>query len=183
MRLVVLKSIVFVLFLSCLNHVASGQDLFNKESHVVHGGIGLGGFGFGTCYTQSPIINVSYDQGIFDELGIGNLGIGGAAGIKHYSWNCSYGNDNWSWNRIYLGARATYHFYFLNEEKLDLYSGVSLGAFIWTGDTDSPYGSYAPVLAPGLFGGGNYWWKPNVGVYAEVGYGLGFLNTGVAIKF
>ncbi len=162
---------------------ASAQDLFTKESHVLHGGVGFGGFGVGNCYAPLPVVSFSYDQGILHDLFFGNLGVGGAVALKHYNWNCNYGNTHWRWNRIYIGARATYHFHFLNEEHLDLYAGASAGAFIWTGDTDSPYGSYGPALAPGLFGGGNYWLKPNIGVYAEVGYGLGIVNTGIAINF
>lgn len=180
------RSVLTILLFSLLSASymsVSAQSLFSRESHVIHAGGGFGGFGFGNCYAALPVISFSYDQGLIDNLFIGNLGVGGAVAVKHYNWDCNYGNRDWSWNRVYIGTRATYHFHFMGEEGLDLYTGVSAGVFIWTGDTDAPYNTYAPVFAPGLFGGGNYWFNEKIGVYAEVGYSLGIINTGLAINF
>ena len=159
---------------------SQAQTPFSKESHVLHGGFGLGGWtddvdGFGV--NSSPIISVSYDQGLIDNLGIGNLGIGGAFGIKRYEFD----NSDGSWSRAFLGARGTYHFDFVNSDKLDFYAGVNAGFLFHTNSTDNVESEVIPYVGP--IAGINYWLTSFFGLYAEAGYGLGYINGGVALNF
>lgn len=160
---------------------AKAQTPFTKESKIIHAGFGLGGYGFGSCYSSLPVVNFSYDQGLIDGLGIGNLGVGGIIGVKRYTYDCF--GTNFSLNRIFIGARGHYHFDFVNSEQFDFYVGAQAGVFFWTGDRDSNFGSYGTSLLPGAFAGINYWFTPNIGIYGEAGYGLGLLNGGLAISF
>ncbi len=159
-------------------NTVDAQTPFTKGSGVVHAGIGLGGYGY-SVYNAWPALIGSYDHGIIDDLGIGNLGVGGMVGLKHYSYEF---DDSYSFNRIFLGARGTYHFHFVNSDKLDFYAGAMAGVFFYTGDFYTGT-SYSTGVYPGLFAGINYWFSPAFGVWAEAGYGVGFLSGGVSFGF
>lgn len=170
---------VFALFLLCfgLIHSAEAQTPFTKESKIVHTGIGLGGYDIDLFTgSASPLITVSYDQGLIDDLGIGNLGIGGAVGAKFYNFGST------TYNRIFIAARGTYHFHFVNSENLDFYAGVTVGGTFYTGDRDTVFGFNGGPFG-GPFAGINYWFSPNFGVYAEAGYAYGFINGGASFGF
>ena len=182
-----MKTFFYKLFAVCLIFGAtatslSAQSPFTKESHVIHLGLGLGGYSF-SGYSSTPVFSVAYDQGIIDDLGIGNLGIGGAIGVKHYTYKPSFSDTKYSYNRIFIGARAHYHFHFVNSDNFDFYAGVMAGAFFWTGDTDFGGLGYSTSVSPGAFAGINYFFNDTFGVYAEAGYGLGLLNGGLSINF
>jgi len=180
MKTFLFKLFAIVLIFSCSLNSAQAQTPFSTDSHVLHGGFGLGGYGigFGNGISSTPILTVTYDQGIVDDLGIGNLGIGGGFGIKYYNFD----NIDASLTRMFVGARGTYHFDFVNSETFDFYAGVMIGADFYTSNIDG----FEPSSS-GLFGGPlagiNYWFKPNIGVYAEAGYALGILNGGIAFNF
>lgn len=181
MKTFLFKFFTIALIFNCSLNSAQAQTPFSTDSHVVHAGFGLGGYGYSTGFglgiSSTPIISVTYDQGIIDDLGIGNLGIGGGMGVKFYSVD----NTDFDFTRVFIGARGTYHFDFVNSETFDFYAGVMIGASFYTND-NSNFENGTDIFA-GPLAGINYWFKPNIGVYAEAGYGLGILNGGIAFNF
>jgi hypothetical protein len=73
----------------------------------------------------------------------------------------------------------------LDDDKIDLYAGLGLGyrniSWGYAGTAySSSYGSGVLLLA---HIGGKYYFKPNLGVFAELGSGFGTLQAGIAFKF
>ncbi|MFT4972320.1 MAG: hypothetical protein ACI9JY_001524, partial [Saprospiraceae bacterium] len=168
-----LFAIFFLFFLSI--NVVKAQSPFSTDAHVVHGGLGLrsygGNFGLNTNVNSLPILSVSYDQGIIDNLGIGNLGVGAGMGIKFYSAN----GLNTNWTRIFFGARGTYHFDFVNSDSFDFYAGAVAGFYFETTNNKDAYNTTSGSFG-GPIAGINYWITPTFGLYGEAGFGFGFLN-------
>lgn len=127
------------------------------------------------------------------------VGLGFAAGIMggRYGWGYGYGYYGYGYGGGYggygvlsvpVGIIANFHFYQLIEDKttkdihgdkLDIYAGVNAGSGI----------GYVPtprVLSALFFAGPQvgvrYYFKPNIAVGGEVGYGKTFVNGGVTFK-
>lgn len=157
----------------------SGQS-FDKGSNIINVGIGLGTTLYGTGYTGSfPPISVSYERGIAN----GRWGVGGY--LAHTS--AKYGDkaDYWKFSYTVVGARGDYHFY--TTDKLDTYGGVILGYDIvsdkWHGnDEGDDYNASGSDMVFSLFVGGRYYFSPHVGAFAELGYGISWLNLGLAFN-
>ena len=92
-----------------------------------------------------------------------------------------------------IGARATYHFAIEGAiaEKLDPYAGVMVGYVVTSSSNNVPAGtnniSYTEkggAVGAGAFAGARYYFAPNFGVHAEVGYNIiAVLNTGITFRF
>jgi len=150
---------------------------YEQGSNVLQVGLGLGG-GFSTGTITMPPIQVRYDYGISDKISIG--GVVGFAGSK-YNWGA--GNDI-KYSYLLVAARGNYHFD-VNVDKLDLYAGLTLGYNSVTVKDKGAFGGSVKGSG-GLFGlqaGANYYLKDNLAIWADLGYGLGYLNLGVAFKF
>jgi hypothetical protein len=73
-------------------------------------------------------------------------------------------------------------------DNLDLYAGPALGYRVssfsdpdgWSGSYNDGYGS---GVFFGVFAGARYYFKPTMGVFAEVGYNASPLKAGIAFKF
>jgi len=184
-----MKTFLFKLFAICLLigfsiQNAAAQTPFSKDSHVYRFGMGVGGDSDGiSCIAincnrrSSPIFSFTYDQGLWDDVGIGNIGVGGGVGIRLHSDDFF----NESYSRIFVGARGTYHFDFVNSDQLDFYAGAMMGLIFFGGNPDSVNGGVNSFIGP--IAGINYWVSSTFGVYAEIGTGIGFVNGGVAFNF
>lgn len=158
--------------------IAFGQNAYMKDNKVIHAGIG---FGLAGLYGSSslPPITAGFEYGLENKISLG--GMVGFAGSKE----TVFGGE-WSYSYVIIGARGAYHF-LENNDKVDAYGGVMLGYNIVSssasttipGFTFSASGSY---MLFGIYGGARYYFSPNFGVYGEVGYGVGFLNIGIAYK-
>ena len=155
------------------------QTPMTQGTKIVQAGIGLGGWG-GVYTSQTPIISGTFMMGIKDNLGPGNLSVGGSVGIKKARW------DNWTYNYSFLMGRAAWHPHFVNSDKIDAYAGLSLGVYHlgWdAGDADFVEDLSTTAVAWSIIIGGRYQFTENFGAYAELGAGLGWLNMGVSYKF
>ncbi len=172
-----LHLITTLLFIAFGSIDTVAQSPFSTQSHIFHLG-----FGFGDKdefpANATPSLGISYEQGAIDNLGIGNLGLGGLLGVKYF-----YGDDlSSNLTRMLVAGKATYHFNFVNSYKFDFYLGALGGMYFWLTDateisnskTDFDFGAYAGI---------RYFFSDRFGVYLEAGYGLGFLNGGVAVNF
>jgi hypothetical protein len=164
-------------------------ELFKQGDLVFNAGLGLGatyGSYWGSLYNSTvPPIFFTADYCLREDLGPGNLGVGGILAYSAYKYE-PYPGIGTKYNVIFIGVRGTYHFTDL-VDKMDLYGGLSLGGEIQNGkDYGDPddlvwddTGSSALVE---LFAGARYYFSDQFGVMSELGYGVAWLKLGVTFK-
>lgn len=153
---------------------------FDKGSGIINLGIGLGTTLYSSGYSGAfPPVSISYEKGIAN----GRWGVGGY--LAHTGARYGEKPDYWKFSYTVIGVRGDYHFY--TTDKLDTYGGIILGYDIvsdkWhgEGDGDSYKASGSEVIfAP--FIGGRYYFGDHIGVFAELGYGIAWLNLGLAFN-
>ncbi len=162
---------------------------FEVGDKLVNAGLGLGATWYSGVYykTTLPPVFISADVGFKDDIGPGVLGIGGYLGVSSYKYEYTYYLGNWGWKytSIVIGGRGTYHMDLV--DNLDTYGGMLLGFRIlsskYFGDEDWATGSASSSgLAYSFFVGGRYFFSDNLGVMAELGYGIAWLSLGVTLK-
>ena len=183
------------------SNAQNGDAAFNKGDNVIGISAGVGvDYGYGTYYgghyTNLPAICLTFDHGTFEDVGPGNIGIGGIIGFKYsyYNYNDNNHNNN-SYRNTYtnfiIAARGTYHLTLLKDKnsKFDPYAGITLGVRIFTHHYDNPYynkayDNYNSVYAvKGVFIGAKYNFSPHVGVFGEFGYDISFARVGLNFNF
>lgn len=170
---------------------ASAQ--FDVGDKVASLSVGIGG-NYVSSTSQSPALGLGYEQGVTD-LGPGVLGLGGYLGYKSLAYKHRFMTYEYDWRYTYLilGFRGSWHY---NEwhgnDRLDTYGGLMLSYNIvnWKDHTVYPSGAIAVSSGSassgiGLTGflGTRYYFNDNLGVQAELGYGVAILNLGLAYKF
>lgn len=175
---------VFVLFFA--SSLSAQNTTFNEGDKVLNLGIGLGSTLYtGRFYsTTVPPVSGSFEVGIKDELFDENssLGVGGYVGYsssKYSGWGSEYGFSN-----FIIGGRGSLHYQFI--DKLDTYGGLMLGFRVVSWKSSSggfDYGSVAGSgLATAFYVGGRYYFTDNLAGMVELGYGIAYLNIGIALK-
>ena len=153
---------------------------YQKGSKVINAGIG---FGLSGIYGDAgmPPVSVGFQYGLEDKISIG--------GIAGFSTS-SYGWDEWKWDYTYIiiGARGEYHF-LESSEKLDAYVGATLGYNIVSVSEPDGYerlwGGYETEASYFIYGfhvGARYALSNNIGIFGELGYGVGYLTVGATFK-
>jgi hypothetical protein len=109
------------------------------------------------------------------------IGVGGYLGYSSYNET-----THWKVSNLIIGGRGSFHYPLV--DKLDTYSGVMFGYNIssekWTGTGTEPVSHTSPAgFAYAWFVGARYYLSKNFAGMAEVGYGVTYLNVGVAFKF
>lgn len=167
---------------------ARGQ-VFQKGTNIVSAGVGLGSSILSySGASQSPALSLQYERGVWDIGGPGVISLGGYAGFKGYSFS---GPDySQKWHYTVLGVRSAYHYNGLGIDKLDVYGGVMLSYDILSysysaagGYSVSGSGAYGSAAALSIYVGARYFFSDHIGVLAELGYGVAYLNVGLAAKF
>ncbi len=161
----------------------SGGDLaYDKGTNFLNIGLGLGrtisrynynfvGFGYGGLGAS---LNASYEIGFHEYFSAGVYGGFGRYGI----------GNGWSSTAIAAGVRGSFHYVALvnealdmdlNEDKLDLYVTVVLGAEIISYNVDDrgfdDFFENRTAVDFGTIIGGRYLFSERFGVYSELGYG------------
>lgn len=187
-----MKKVVLTLFVAVLALQLSAQEnLLTKGDKVLNLGIGLGNSLYsGTGNTSSiPPLSASFEVGIKDDvLEKGSIGVGGYLGYAAWKWEYSGWGDTWGWkySDFILGARGTFHYPLV--EKLDTYTGIMLGfeivssKEIGTIDPLYNYDATSGGVIWSWYAGGRYYFTDNFAAMAEIGYGISWLNLGVALK-
>jgi hypothetical protein len=178
-KLALLLLAVIFLFMQ----LTAQEPTFSKGDKVLNLGIGLGsiyysGFGY---RSQVPPVSVSFEAGIVDNIADkGVIGVGGYLGFLSYNYSNDYRTSD-----LLIGVRGNFHYPLI--EKLDTYTGLMLGYDIVSYTNLSGYnGLYAGSasrLVGAWFLGGRYYFSNSFAVMAEFGYGVTYLNLGVALKF
>lgn len=178
---------------------SSPETPFHKGSSTLALGLGLGttwSYAGYTSVKSIPAIALYFDHGIKDNLGPGNLGVGGLVGYQGSSSKYTIAGKEYksTWTNIIVAVRATYHLTLLADKnnKFDPYGGVMAGVrFAGWSDTYWNSGTaigikpvYNPVYAAtGLFVGAKYNFSSNFGAWAELGYDIAFLKLGINLNF
>ncbi len=188
----------------------SGEKCFDGSTNIINLGVGLGSgnyysaySGRGYSYHSSPAFSFSYEHAIPKKLGPGYLGLGLYLGYQNaystynYYWNKNGYNNNYyyknSWSNFLVAVRGVYHADALNFEKGELYFGGLAGLrfqnYHYETNNPDPYadnyyvnsGNVFPTFS--VFVGGRYYLTKNIGLFAEVGYGISYLTGGLSFKF
>jgi hypothetical protein len=163
--------------------VPSSSAQEKKGESVITAGLGLGYPGVYGSGKMPPIF-LSFDHAIQPKISIG--------GIVSYSTSTyDFVRDNWSYTYIFFGGRGAYHFgsdLIKNAKNVDLYGGLTLGyhvvsaKFSGVDEKLHPYSAGGSYFGFGIFLGGRYYFTPNLGATAELGYDIGFFKIGVSYK-
>jgi hypothetical protein len=183
-----MKKIIIILSLVlsiCIINTSAQESMFKKGDVVLNGTIGFGSVLFsGLGYATSiPPIAASLEYGILDKvIDKGSIGIGGYIGYSSYKYQFS--NWGWRYNNIIIGARGVLHYPFI--ANLDTYTGLLVGFNIrTTTDIGTPLYGNSPVgsgPAWSWFLGGRYYFNKNFAALGEIGYGIAWINIGIAYK-
>lgn len=158
-------------------------------------GVGLGniynrGFTYSSDVTQTGIPPVSLSVDLF-EAG-DNIKIGGFLGYtssKISNPDVGFGTYGWTTSYFILGVRGTYSYDLFNNPKIDTYAGAMLGYNVVKVASfgSDLLGTFGGTAASGItyagFIGARYLFKENLGAFAELGYGISYLNVGLTKKF
>ncbi len=179
--------LLFVVVVLSLTQLVAQESTFEKGTKVLNLGIGLGSTLYsGTYYKSSiPPISASFEVGVADNiLEKGVIGVGGYLGYSSHKWE--YSGWGWKYSNIIVGVRGNFHYPLVN--KLDTYTGLLLGYNISSSKefgtpTGYDYNASSGGIAWSWFVGARYYFKDTFGVFAELGYGIAYLNLGVSLKF
>ena len=186
-----MKKILLLMTFAILAFGARSQE-FVKGTNILGAGIGLGSSILSySGASQTPALSLQYERGVW-EAGPGVISLGGYAGYKGYSYSgksAGYSFDE-KWHYTVLGVRSAYHYNGWDLQKLDLYAGVMLSYNILSysysdnaGASVANAGAYGSAAGFSLYVGGRYFFSEHFAAVAELGYGVAFLNVGVAAKF
>ncbi len=191
-KLLVMTTVIILTSVSCLNAQA-----FEKGTNVLSAGVGLGSsLGSYSSSSQMPGLSVNFESGLWEAGSSGVISLGGYVGIKNYRhvYNNPDYKTTYKWNYRIIGLRSAYHYTGLNNEKIDLYGGLMLSynmisykwKEVWPSDPEFNESHSTNLTgAAGITGyvGGRYYFSSKAAVYAELGYGVSYLNAGVSLKF
>lgn len=186
-----MKRIIIIAIAVMLSIGAKAQEsTFNAGDIVFNAGLGLGTSLYsGSGYTSFlPPVSISGEYGFQEDFLTEDLtlGIGGYLGFAGAEYKTRFGNEEWGWRYNYtvIGARAAVHYPLV--DKLDTYGGLMLSYNLVSSSTigNVPPGNDASSggLGFSIYVGGRYYFNEKFAGMAEVGYGISWLNLGVAFK-
>jgi len=179
--------LTFVTFCFILAQLGAQEPIFSKGDKVLNLGLGLGSTLYsGTYYkTTLPPISGSLEFGVVDNvLEKGSIGVGPYVGFSSHKWE--YSGWGYKYTNIIVGVRGSFHYPLL--AKLDTYTGLLLGYDIVKAKEFGSIGIYdysasSSGVAWSWYVGGRYWFNEKIAGMLELGYGIAYLNLGVALKF
>lgn len=163
--------------------VAQAQN-FRLNDQVINVGLGFGSYHYGSSYyhLSVPPLSVSFEKGIRDNIfDKGVLGIGAMAGFSSHTYE--WGNYSSRLTSLFVGGRGIVHYPIIEDNKIDTYGGLMLGLHYSSfDDNNNILPSVGTGLGWSLFIGGRYYFTEQLGGMLELGYGLTYLNLGLALK-
>lgn len=181
--------LLLVVVILTLSQLMAQQSTFEKGNKVLNLGIGFGSTLYGSgSKVGIPPISASFEVGVADGiLDKGSIGVGGYLGYSSHKYSYSYlgSNDGWKYTNFVIGARGNFHYPLL--DKLDTYTGLMLGFNVasskWTGTGIETGKASSGGVVYAWFVGGRYYFSDAFAAMLELGYGIAYLNIGVALKF
>ena len=187
------KRNLFIVALFLISFATVNAQIFKKGDLVGNLTIGIGNAlysgGLTGATSSIPPISVSVEYGILDNVADkGSIGLGGIVGYTSSTWD--YSDVGYTWKEkasdFVIGARGSFHYPFV--DKLDTYAGLALVADVrsWSesGTAFSGYSANASqtyIRLPG-FVGARYYFTDKFAVLGEIGWGIAYLNLGIALK-
>jgi hypothetical protein len=119
------------------------------------------------------------------QFGPGTLGAGASVDLYHYGDR--FGPAEWSVTVLPIGGHVNYHFP-LEDRRIDPYVGLGLGVAVVSASVRSADGAYEESAgrASGVFSfgtvGARYFFRPDLAVQAQTGWGFGGISIGVTWK-
>ena len=180
-----------ILAIACVASVLSlraQESTFNEGNLVFNAGLGLGTTLYSGRHYSSflPPISVSGEYGLIEDFIAEDitLGVGGYIGLAGAEYRFPASNWGWRYNYTVIGVRGALHYPLV--DKLDTYGGIMLGynavSVRDVGDVPSGFSSASGGLSLAIYLGGRYYFSERFGLMGEVGYGVSYLNIGVALK-
>lgn len=171
-----------------LGVVAAMLVLFTGNANAQYGGKGQMdlnvGVGLGTTVGLGGGLPISaaFDYGIND-----NISVGGYAGFVSQTEDLGFFTTKQT--NLIVGVRGAYHLELI--DNVDTYGGLLLGYNVVSAEITSNnplfpttgVAASASGIAYSAFVGGRYHFTDNIGAFAELGYGIAYLQLGVALKF
>ncbi len=167
---------------------SEAEPTFLQSDLVINVGLGIGTVLYtGKYFSQRvPPLSLSVEYAYMEDFIAEDitLGVGGYLGFASAKWESGFGNWGWDYTYIILGGRAGLHYPIV--EDLDTYAGVMLGFNIVSssafGTVDTGRSAAGSGLVFSLYAGGRYYLTENFGLMGEIGYGIAYLNLGIAYK-
>ncbi|MDR1414828.1 MAG: outer membrane beta-barrel protein [Odoribacteraceae bacterium] len=167
--------------LVALTATVHAQETFAKRDIIGHVGIGIGGNISGSGYKIAfPPLLISGEYGVMEGLinGKGAIGVGGYLAYA----SDKYTGTDIKQSHVIFGARGLFHYQFV--DKLDTYAGLMLGyESVSVSNNQSHFPVTGSDFLPGLFIGGRYYFTDRLAAFTELGYGIAFLQLGLAVRF
>jgi len=177
------KVLVTILVLFFVSSLSFGQ-VYKKGVTNLNAGVSIGGFAGGYGTSDFPPISLGLQFGIHEKISVGGIVGYSSSSYDYGSW---FGNDySWTYRYILVGARGEYHFIDLDVKDVDVYGGLTIGYNIVSVSEPTGFsGSYsvgASYLFYGFHAGARYMFSPKIGVFGELGYGIGYITLGLNVK-
>lgn len=188
---------LIILALCLVTPIITAQSFKNRHNYL-SAGLGIDPLGHrlisGSSFDRTSIgpIQIAYERGVTDLLGIGRIGVGGAITQTFYVQKYTGSLEEIiTYNRSRSGVfvRAAYHFE-VDISKMDLYAGLGAGLYFNRDKmtAQDPFGNSAFTSdisvsgAHALFVGIRYYLTEFLGGYAEAGFGSSLLSAGIVYK-
>ncbi len=157
---------------------------FGKGDKVLNVGVGYGSTWYSGVYydVHVPPVSASLEFGVANYiLEKGSLGFAPYIGYSTFKFEKGIGGYNYT--LILAGLRGNFHYPFGG--NLDTYASLFLGYNILKSkEFDSPTGfPETGGLRSAFYVGGRYYLAESFAVLVELGYGVTYLNVGLAVKF
>jgi hypothetical protein len=176
------KFVLIIAAIAICTLSVNAQNMFEKGTQLFKFGVGVNDVGV-------PI-EVTYEKGIIEDFLTEGLVLGIGANVGYYGYKQEFasmaGPYSWKYTNMIIAGRALGHYSLI--DKLDTYAGLVLGYNVasvkYSGANEDLINS--PTVGGLVFGGlvgARYEFNPNLGIYAEAGYSISYLNVGLAYKF
>jgi len=186
-----MKKLLFILAAALIGFQSQAQEsTFNSGNVVFNAGIGFGTALYrGVGYRSTlPPVSISGEYGLMEDFITEKmtLGIGGYLGFASSKFTSTFGNEEWGYKYNYtvIGVRGAVHYPLV--DKLDTYGGlmISYNAVSVKEVGEVPVGNSSESGRVGFsaYVGGRYYFSEHFAGMAELGYGIAYLNLGIAYK-
>lgn len=171
---------------TCLivTHLAGQQVTFGKGYTVVNLGVGLGSTWYSGTYYHPKILPLSGSVEFCLASHVLEKGaIGAGPYVGYTTLENEYNDGGYNYSMVLVGLRGNFHYPLV--DNLDTYASLFLGYNIISSEGFGiPAGPpESSGLRTAFYVGGRYYLMENLAFMAEVGYGISYLNLGIAFAF
>lgn len=181
-----MKKLLLIFFGACLvlPQLTAQNRPFGKGDKVLNLGVGYGSTWYSGVYykVKVPPVSASLEFGAANYvLEKGSLGFGPY--ISYSTFKFEKGDGGYDYSLILVGLRSNFHYPFI--DNLDTYASLFLGYNILSSKEFGAPASFPEKggLRSAFYIGGRFYFVESFALTAELGYGVTYLNVGMAVKF